>query len=49
MVPVPQVNPIIGAQEHGDVFKAQIASATNVLVGNYNMMEHNASKGLQGG
>jgi hypothetical protein len=49
MAPVLQVNPIIGEQEPGDVFEARIASVANVLVGNYNMTEHNTYKELWGG
>jgi hypothetical protein len=49
MAPVLQGNPIIGEQEPGDVFEARIVSAANVLVGNYNMTEHNTYKELWGG
>jgi hypothetical protein len=49
IVPMPQVNPIIGAQEPGDVFEARIVSTANVLVGYYNITEHIAYKGLRGG
>jgi hypothetical protein len=31
---MPQVTPVIGAQEHGAAFEAQIVNATNVLVDN---------------
>jgi hypothetical protein len=49
MVPMPQVNPIIGAQEPGAAFEAQIVNAMNLLVGNYNITKHNTCKGLWGG
>jgi hypothetical protein len=46
---MPQVNPITGAQEHGAAFEMRIVNPTNLLVANYNIMEHNAYKGLRGG
>jgi hypothetical protein len=49
MVLMPQVNPIIGAQKPEAAFESRIAKAMNLLVGNYNITEHNACKGLQGG
>jgi hypothetical protein len=49
MVPMPQVNPIIRAQGPEADFVAWIVNATNLLVGNYNITEHNAYKGLRGG
>jgi hypothetical protein len=49
VVPMPQVNPITGAQEHGAAFETRIVNPTNLLVANYNVIEHNAYKGLRGG
>jgi hypothetical protein len=49
MVLMPQVNLVIGAQEPGAAFETWIVNATNLLVGNYNIMEHNTCKGLWGG
>jgi hypothetical protein len=49
MVSMPQVNPIFGAQEPGAAFEARIVNTMNLLVGNYNIMEHNACKRLRGG
>jgi hypothetical protein len=46
MAPMPQVNPVIGAQDLGAAFEARIANAANLLVGNYNITEHNICKGL---
>jgi hypothetical protein len=46
VVLMPDVIPIIGAEELGATFEARIASAASLLVGNYNMSEHNAYKGL---
>jgi hypothetical protein len=42
MVSMPQVNPVIGVQESGAAFEARILNAVNLLVGNYNITEHNA-------
>jgi hypothetical protein len=41
VVPMPQVTAVIGVQERGVEFKARIVSVTNLLVGNYNITEHN--------
>jgi hypothetical protein len=49
VVPMPQVTPIIRAQEPGAAFEAWIANAANLLVGNYNITKHNAYRGLQHG
>jgi hypothetical protein len=46
---MPLVTAIIGAQEPGAEFEAHIANAVNLLVGNYNVTEHNACQGLQHG
>jgi hypothetical protein len=47
VVPMPQVDIFIGTQESQAEFEARIASAANLLVGNYNVMEHNAYQGLR--
>jgi hypothetical protein len=39
---MPQVTPIIGAQDPGSTSKVRIANATCSLVGNYNTIEHKA-------
>jgi hypothetical protein len=49
VVLMPQVTPIIGVQELGATFKTRIAKAASLLVGNYNISEHNAYKGLRHG
>jgi hypothetical protein len=49
VVSMPQVPLVIGAWEHGAEFEARIANAVNLLVGNYNITEHNAYKGLRHG
>jgi hypothetical protein len=49
VVPMLQVTPIIGAQEPGAAFEAWIVNSMNLLVGNYNITEHNAYSGLQHG
>jgi hypothetical protein len=49
VVPMPQVTLVIGAQELGSTFEERIATATCLLVGNYNIDEHNAYKGLHHG
>jgi hypothetical protein len=49
VVPMPQLTPVIGAQEPGAAFEAQIANATNLLLGNYNITEHNTCRGLRHG
>jgi hypothetical protein len=49
VVPMPRVTAIIRAQEPGAEFKAHIANAVNLLVGNYNVTEHNACQRLQHG
>jgi hypothetical protein len=46
MVPMPQVTTVIGAQEPRVEFEAHIVNATNLLVGNYNITEHNPYKGI---
>jgi hypothetical protein len=47
VVPMPQVMVVIGVQEPGAEFEARIMNAVNLLVGNYSIMEHNASQGLR--
>jgi hypothetical protein len=46
---MPQVTPVIGAQELGSTFKVRVAVVACLLVGNYNIAEHNATKGLHHG
>jgi hypothetical protein len=46
---MPQVTPVIGAQQVEVTFEAQIMNVASLLVGNYNITEHNAYKGLQHG
>jgi hypothetical protein len=46
VVPMPQVTHVIGVQELVAAFKALIMNATSLCVGNYNITEHNAYKGL---
>jgi hypothetical protein len=41
MLLMPQVTATIEAQESGAAFEAHIVNATNLLVGNYNVAEHN--------
>jgi hypothetical protein len=48
-VHMPQVTPVIGAQEVGAAFEARMANAASLLVGNYNITEHNAYKGIRHG
>jgi hypothetical protein len=43
---MPQVTHVIGVQELVAAFKALIMNATSLCVGNYNITEHNAYKGL---
>jgi hypothetical protein len=42
----PQVNTAIGTKESGAEFEARIVNAVNLLVGNYNVAEHNTYQGL---
>jgi hypothetical protein len=49
VVLMPQVTPVIGAQELGSTFEVRIASTACFLGGNYNIAEHNAYKGLHHG
>jgi hypothetical protein len=49
LVLMPQVTIVIGAQESKAEFEAHIMYAMNLLVGNYNIVEHNAYKGLRHG
>jgi hypothetical protein len=46
MAPMPQATAVIGAQEPGAEFEARITNVVNLLVGNYNIIEHNACQGL---
>jgi hypothetical protein len=49
VVLIPQVDAAIGTKESGAKFEARIVHATNLLVGNYNVVEHKAYQGLQHG
>jgi hypothetical protein len=49
VVLMPQVTPIIGAQELRVAFEARILNAASLLVGNHNIAKHNADKGLRHG
>jgi hypothetical protein len=45
IVPMPKVTPIIGEKQLGAAFEKRIIHAANLLVGNYNITEHNACTG----
>jgi hypothetical protein len=47
VVPMPQINTVIRADESRAEFEARIMNATNLLVGKYNIPEHNAYQGLR--
>jgi hypothetical protein len=49
MVPMLKVTPTIGAQESEAAFDKRIVNAANLLVDNYNIIEHNAYKGHRHG
>jgi hypothetical protein len=49
VVLMPLVATVIGAQEPGAEFEAWIRNVMNFLVGNYNVIEHNACQGLRHG
>jgi hypothetical protein len=49
VVLMPQVTPVIGVQELGLTLEVRISTAACLLVGNYNIAEHNAYKGLRHG
>jgi hypothetical protein len=49
VVSMPQVTPVIGVQEQGMTFEARIMNTASLLVGNYNIIEHNACKGIRYG
>jgi hypothetical protein len=49
VVPMPQVTAVTGTQEPGAEFEACITNTTNLLVGNYNVTEHNTCQGLRHG
>jgi hypothetical protein len=46
---MPQVDVVIGTKESGAKFEARIMNITNLLVGNYNISEHNTYQGLRHG
>jgi hypothetical protein len=45
-VSMPQITPPIGEKDYVGAFVAPVEKAANVLVGRYNIMEHNSYKGL---
>jgi hypothetical protein len=49
VVSMPLVAAVIGAQEPGAEFEVCIRNVMNLLVGNYNVTEHNACEGLRHG
>jgi hypothetical protein len=49
VVPMLKVTPIIGTKESEADFELQIINAAILLVGNYNVAEHNAYTGLHCG
>jgi hypothetical protein len=49
VVPMQQINAAIGTEESRAEFEVCIVNAANLLVGNSNIMEHNAYQGLQHG
>jgi hypothetical protein len=49
VVLMPKVTPIIGTKESEAAFEARIINVVNLLVGNYNVAEHNAYTGLHYG
>jgi hypothetical protein len=49
VVPMPQVDTAIRTGESGAEFEARIMNAANLLVGNYNVVEHNAYQELRHG
>jgi hypothetical protein len=46
VVPMPQVDTVIGIEEFGAEFEARIRNAANLLVGKYNVVEHHAYQHL---
>jgi hypothetical protein len=49
VVPMLKVTPAIGMKETESTFETRIVNATNLLVGKYNVVEHNAYTGLRYG
>jgi hypothetical protein len=49
MVLMPPVTTIIEAKEFGAAFEVRVMNAANLLVGNYNVAEHNAYQGFRHG
>jgi hypothetical protein len=49
VVPMPQVDTVIGTEEFGAKFETCIVNAANLLVDKYNVAEHNAYQGLRHG
>jgi hypothetical protein len=47
VVPMPQVETIIGTEEPGAEFEVCIVNAVDLLVGSYNVAEHNPYQGLR--
>jgi hypothetical protein len=49
VVMMPKVTPAIEAKESEVAFETRIMNTTNLLVGKYNVAEHNAYTGLRHG
>jgi hypothetical protein len=49
MVLIPQIGAAIGERESSAKLAARVKKAANELVGRYNLVEHNAYKGLHHG
>jgi hypothetical protein len=49
VVPMLKITPTIGTHESDAAIEARIVTAANLLVGNYNVTEHNAQTGLRHG
>jgi hypothetical protein len=49
VVPMPKVTPTIGTKESEAAFETRIVNTANLLVNDYNVMEHNAYTGLHHG
>jgi hypothetical protein len=47
VVPMPQIDAAVGTEESRAKFEARIMNTVNLLVGNYNIAEHNAYQGLR--
>jgi hypothetical protein len=49
VVPMPQVDTVIGTEESRAEFEARIMNAVNLFLGKYNVAVHNAYQGLRHG